>query len=46
LGLISDATHNIQYGYIVPFVCFLVVFYFGWKGWKPNHVEKEVTLAA
>ena len=46
LGLISDATHNIQYGYIVPFVCFLVVFYFGWKGWKPNHVEKEVALTA
>ncbi|WP_052266417.1 L-fucose:H+ symporter permease [Pedobacter kyungheensis] len=46
LGLISDATHNIQYGYIVPFVCFLVVFYFGWRGWKPNHVEKEVALTA
>jgi FHS family L-fucose permease-like MFS transporter len=44
LGLISDATHNIQYGYLVPFVCFLVVFYFGWKGWKPNHIEKEISL--
>ena len=44
LGLISDATHNIQYGYLVPFICFLVVFYFGWKGWKPNHIEKEISL--
>lgn len=31
-GLISDATGNIQMGYIVPLVCFLVVAYFGWKG--------------
>lgn len=34
LGAISDATHNIQYGYTVPLVCFIVVFYFGWKGHK------------
>jgi len=31
-GLISDATGNIQMGYIVPLVAFLVVAYFGWKG--------------
>lgn len=31
-GLISDATGNIQMGYIVPFVCFIVVAYFGWRG--------------
>jgi len=31
-GLISDATGNIQMGYIVPLVCFIVVAYFGWKG--------------
>lgn len=31
-GEISDATNNIQLGYIVPLVCFLVVFFFGWKG--------------
>jgi FHS family L-fucose permease-like MFS transporter len=36
LGIISDATHNIQYGYVVPLVCFIVVFYFGWKGHKAN----------
>lgn len=34
LGIISDATDNIQYGYIVPLVCFVVVFYFGWQGHK------------
>ena len=32
LGYISDVTHNIQTGYIVPLVCFIVVFWFGWKG--------------
>lgn len=35
LGQISDLTHNIQYGFIVPFICFLVVFVFGKSGWKP-----------
>jgi FHS family L-fucose permease-like MFS transporter len=34
LGIISDRTNNIQYGYIVPLVCFVVVFWFGWKGHK------------
>lgn len=33
-GLIADATGNIQLGYSVPLVCFLVVAYFGWKGHK------------
>ena len=31
-GLISDATGNIQMGYIVPLIAFVVVGYFGWKG--------------
>ena len=31
-GLISDATSNIQMGYIVPLIAFMVVAYFGWKG--------------
>jgi FHS family L-fucose permease-like MFS transporter len=34
LGLISDATGSIQNGYIVPLVCFVVVFLFGTKGHK------------
>lgn len=33
---ISDSTNNIQYGYIVPLVCFSVIFLFGWKGYKPT----------
>ncbi|EQB91008.1 L-fucose:H+ symporter permease [Elizabethkingia anophelis] len=38
LGYISDVTHSIQYGYIVPFICFIVVFVFGKYGWKPTEV--------
>jgi MFS transporter, FHS family, L-fucose permease len=37
-GLISDATGNIQMGYFVPLICFLVVAYFGWKGSKVKTV--------
>ncbi len=33
-GYISDVTKNIQFGYIVPLVCFIVVFLFGLKGHK------------
>ncbi|GAC1422871.1 MAG: L-fucose:H+ symporter permease [Flavisolibacter sp.] len=31
-GQISDATNNIQLGYLVPLFCFTIVCYFGWKG--------------
>ena len=34
LGVISDATGSIQNGYIVPLICFVVVFLFGTKGHK------------
>jgi len=34
VGMISDATGNIQLGYCIPLICFLVVAYFGWKGNK------------
>ena len=34
LGFISDATKNIQTGYVVPLVCFIVVLFFGLKGHK------------
>jgi len=33
-GMISDSTNNIQFGYFVPLVCFVVIFFFGWKGYK------------
>jgi FHS family L-fucose permease-like MFS transporter len=39
LGYISDVTQNIQLGYIVPLVCFAVVFWFGWKGHKVKAVS-------
>jgi FHS family L-fucose permease-like MFS transporter len=34
MGRIADVTHNIQNGYIIPLICFIVVLYFGWKGYK------------
>ncbi len=43
-GYISDATGNIQSGYIVPLVCFAVIVYFGWKGYKPEPQEAETRL--
>jgi FHS family L-fucose permease-like MFS transporter len=42
LGYISDKTNNIQYGYIVPMIGFVVVLYFGLKGYK--HSEKDVEV--
>ncbi|HEX6426953.1 MAG TPA: L-fucose:H+ symporter permease [Niastella sp.] len=34
MGRIADITQNIQNGYIIPLICFIVVGYFGWKGYK------------
>lgn len=34
MGMISDATSSMQKAYIVPLLCFVVVFLFGWKGHK------------
>jgi FHS family L-fucose permease-like MFS transporter len=36
MGMISDRTGSIQASYIIPLMCFLVVFFFGWKGYKIN----------
>ena len=36
MGLISDTTHSIQLSYIVPLICFVIVAFFGWKGYKPS----------
>jgi len=41
-GYITDITHNIQYGYIVPLLSFAVVLYFGLKGHQ--HTEKAVEV--
>lgn len=43
-GLISDSTGNMQLGYLVPLLCFVIVAYFGWKGHQvidAAEVEKE-----
>ncbi|MFD2635221.1 L-fucose:H+ symporter permease [Pedobacter mendelii] len=44
LGYISDLTENIQYGYSVPLICFIVILFYGWKVWKPTQIEQEVSL--
>lgn len=36
LGIISDLTGNIQYGYIVPLSCFVVILMFAFYGIKTN----------
>ncbi|MEY4279001.1 MAG: L-fucose:H+ symporter permease [Bacteroidota bacterium] len=33
-AMIGDASGNIQLGYTIPLLCFIVVGYFGWKGYK------------
>ena len=41
LGLISDYTKNIQYGYFVPLICFIVVAWYGLSGYKVrNTIER------
>jgi FHS family L-fucose permease-like MFS transporter len=43
-GYISDFTGNIQLGYVVPFACFIVICYFGLKGYKDTRstsIEEE-----
>lgn len=41
-GWISDTTGNIQLGYIVPLVCFVIVASFGWRGYKVANTENEM----
>jgi FHS family L-fucose permease-like MFS transporter len=36
MGRIADLTKNIQNGYIIPLVCFIVILFFGLKGYKPK----------
>jgi len=42
-GLVSDVTGNIQLGYIVPLICFVVIAYFGWRGYKADGVGNTDT---
>ena len=34
MGMISDFTGSMQKAYIIPLLCFIVVAWFGWKGYK------------
>lgn len=34
MGLIADETHRIQLAFVLPMLCFLVVAYYGWSGYK------------
>ncbi len=44
LGYISDLTRSIQYGYIIPLICFFVVFIFGLKKWQPKLREGTIEI--
>jgi FHS family L-fucose permease-like MFS transporter len=35
--IIDNSNDNIQVGYSVPLLCFLVVLYYGMKGYKPQN---------
>jgi FHS family L-fucose permease-like MFS transporter len=39
-GNISDWTGNIQHGYVIPLICFVVILLFGWTGHKVVSTDK------
>ncbi len=41
-GYISDAYNNIQMGYYVPAVCFVVIAFFGWRGHRVKVSKVEL----
>ena len=46
-NVISDATGNIQLGYLVPLICFVIVAWFGGRGYKvitEVAIEKEPAI--
>jgi len=43
LGRITDVTGNIQMGYLIPLICFIPAFYYGWRGHKTStHRRKDL----
>jgi FHS family L-fucose permease-like MFS transporter len=42
-GLISDSMGDIQFGYIVPLCCFVVVAYFGWQSNAASRGPASIT---
>lgn len=45
-GYISDITGNIQYGYVVPLLCFVVVAFFGFKGHRVKVKAEDLPVSA
>jgi FHS family L-fucose permease-like MFS transporter len=45
-GYISDITGNIQYGYVVPLLCFAVVAFFGFKGHRVKVKLESLPVSA
>lgn len=45
-GYISDITGNIQYGYVVPLICFVVIAFFGFKGYRVKVQPEELPVSA
>ena len=44
-GMVSDATGNIQNGYIVPLACFIIIAIFGFSGYKVvNKTDVETAI--
>jgi FHS family L-fucose permease-like MFS transporter len=41
MGFISDKTGSIQTAYWVPLVCFVVVAYFGFSGYRPSIAKQN-----
>ncbi|WP_461453352.1 L-fucose:H+ symporter permease [Mucilaginibacter sp.] len=44
-GYISDATGNIQYGYIIPLICFIIIALFGMTGHKAKVNVSELPVS-
>jgi len=44
LGLIADATHNLQYGYAVPLICFAVIGWYAKIGVKADLNQEELSM--
>lgn len=39
MGYIADIS-SMQIGFLVPMVCFAIIFFFGWKGYRMRHAQK------
>ena len=43
-GVLADiGIIGLKYSYILPLLCYLFIFYYGFKGYKPSSIEKTVS---